>query len=435
MEKYKRYLLAIIAVPLILASFYYIFTTVPFIRYWVDDFCTAGTLNRIGFWNSQISTWNTWTGRYSATFFISFFELFGPWVVKILPILLLVALVLTATPILFSNIIFGSLFSVLMLLNAPNLIQSFFWQTGSLNYLIPFIFLNLFLTLLVSKKRKLTILSAFFLMLVAGGFSESFALAGVIFLTFILAVILIVNPKNKKKYITVVIAGTAGLVFSLIVMFSAPGNTVRGLSVTKPESLMFVINSTLVTTKLYLLRFFSIKTFMGTLGLFTIAMYFFSKKSKLVPKKNIFLMGASVGASILITTAVIGSGFYSMSIIPPDRTLFIVTTMILMCFMVFAYALLGLTRHYLDKKWVVWLLITASIAISAILIASINFRFGRAKKEIVSYANNWNREVQNLPVIRNIPSVGGLDDFTGNGGWVATCVAKYYGYKSVKIVK
>jgi len=268
-----KLLVTLFTVSIIGVTLYYIFTTSPSIRYWVDDFCSSALLYKEGFWGTQISLWNTWTGRYSATFFTSLIETIGPTAIKFLPLVLLWLLIISAKKMLFGSIVFASLFIVLALTNSPNIVQSLYWQTGSLNYLIPFVFLNIFMGILISKKEKLFIPLAFLLMFIAGGFSEAFALAALTLIFFVIVGILIINPKDKKKYLKISIAGFIGVLISIIIMFLAPGNSLRGLNVTKPESIIFVVNSTIETTKWYLLRFFGIKTFMCSLGL--IATYIF----------------------------------------------------------------------------------------------------------------------------------------------------------------
>ena len=64
--------------------------------------------------------------------------------------------------------------------------------------------------------------------------------------------------------------------------------------------------------------------------------------------------------------------------------------------------------------------------------------------EVKSYAIVWDSEEKNLPAeikngkvptMKNISPVGGLDSFTDNGGWVASCLAGYLKLPNVKIVK
>ncbi len=434
----KKLLIYLPYIILIGMGLYYIVTTVPYVRYWVDDFCSATFLRDNGYFGAQIGWWKTWTGRYSYIAFLDFFELIGPWVIRVLPILLLAGLVLTTIPLFFSNVIFASLFVILTLINAPNIIQSFYWQTGSLNYTIPFIFLNLFLVRLVSKKEKRGVIIPFLFMFVAGGFSESFAVAALVFLIFVLGIVLVINPKDKKEKMKIAVAGIAGITISLIIMLLAPGNAARGLSVTKPESLLFVMKSTILATKWYLLRFLSIKTFLSSLVVILTATYLFSRKFIVRSKKIIYIMLITALASVSVTMAVMGSGYYSMSIIPPERTLFIITSLILYCFFIFSVCLVTLLNNLLNKKFlskISWIFIILNIVFSSLVGVSVWKDWSKVRTEVKNYAISWDEEVKNLPTIHNIKSVGGLDNFSDNNGWVASCVAGYYDLKGLNIIE
>ena len=50
-----------------------------------------------------------------------------------------------------------------------------------------------------------------------------------------------------------------------------------------------------------------------------------------------------------------------------------------------------------------------------------------------TYALTWDVAEKELPLLKNINPVGGLDSFTDNGGWVASCVASYYNFSDVKL--
>jgi hypothetical protein len=294
----------------------------------------------------------------------------------------------------------------------------------------------MFLSLLISKKKKILVIIPFLITFIAAGFSESFALAALVLMVFVLMIIVVINPKDKNEKLKIAIAGLAGITVSLIIMSLAPGNDARALTVTKPESLMFVVKSTVLTTKWYLLRFFSIKTFLCSLGILTVSTFFFSKKYNFNNKVAFILMGGSIITAVLITAVVIGAGYYSMSIIPPERTLFIVIYMILLCFFVFAFCLSGILQSYLSvdaKKKILWVVILINFVFSSLVTLSMIKHWSNIRTEIVTYANTWDKEVNNLPVIKNIKAVGELDNFTDNKGWVASCLAGYYSLESVTV--
>ena len=422
---------------LILTGIYFILSTSPSVRYWVDDFCSAAFLKNNGFWGAQIGWWKSWTGRYSAVFFTDLFESIGPWVVNLLPILLFGLLIISSRKIFFKNTVFAFVFYLLVLLNAPNIIQSFYWQTGALNYIAPFIFLNLFFSLFLLKRKKFIYPLAFLLMFIGGGFSESFALASMVFLVFVFGGIILINPERKKEYVLICLAGIFGVAVSLLFMYLSPGNSARALTVTKPKSLSFVVGSTIWATKWYLLRFLTIKTFLSSLALLFTSMFLLSKRVKIEGRGGIFLMILSLASIIPVTAAVMGSGYYSMSTVPPERTLFIIVYFVLLALCVFFFAAISLLEASMDKKYfskLFYLAIILNLVFSCLVTASMQKNWSKVKQEIITYSQNWDGEVKRLPEINNIPAVGGLDNFTDNKGWVASCIASYYGFPEVKII-
>lgn len=432
----KRILVYLPAAFLIGVAVYYIVPTSFAVRYWVDDFCSAALLARTNFWNTQISTWNGWTGRFSATFFTSFFELIGPRIVQLLPLILLGFLMVSLKCFYKINKILPLLFIFLSLVNAPNIIQSFYWQTGSLNYLASFIFLNIFLGLVVFPSKKVSIFLPMVLLFIAGGFSEAYALAQLVLLFFVLIAVKVTNFSMKPDRVRIVMFGIVGAILALGIILLAPGNAVRATTVTKPESLWFVINSTLLGTKWYLLRMLSIKPFIYSLFFLFTAVLVLVKRVTLKIYDSISLGTLSIFAAVFTTMTVIGSGFYSMSIIPPERTLFIAIYMIMICFVVFSLSVASLIK---PNSKLIWVIAILNLITSFVLIKSVVSNWSGVYKEVKTYAMEWDAAEKNIPfakdiaMIKNITPVGGLDGFTDNKGWVASCVAGYYDTPNGKI--
>jgi hypothetical protein len=150
-------------------------------------------LRNNGYWRSQIIWWKGWTGRYSYIAFLDFVELFGLMGAKVLPLIQYLLILLVGFPF--------SLFSLFFLINSPNIIQTFYWMTGSLNYFAPFIFLNGFLVILFKKYSKKYLLFSFLLLLVATGFSEAFGVANLLFLGLLYFVFS--GDKSKTRLISI----------------------------------------------------------------------------------------------------------------------------------------------------------------------------------------------------------------------------------------
>jgi hypothetical protein len=441
----KKLLVIIPAIVLIAIGTYFIPITSIYVQYWVDDFCTAGLLNKIGFWGVQVFSWNGWTGRYSATFFTSFFEFLGSWVVRILPIFLLGLLTISLRKFYRINKILPLLFIFLTLVNAPNIIQTLYWQTGSLNYLAPFILLNIFLGLVVFPPKKLNLFLPAILLFIAGGFSEAYALAQLALLFFVLIGVKVINFSGKDERLKIILAGITGAVLSLGLMALSPGNASRATTITHTGSLWIVITSTLLSTKWYLLRMLSVKPFVYSLFFLFTAILLLVKRVKLSLRDSLLLGALSAVAAVIITTIVISLGFYTMGIIPPERALFVAIYMILICFAVFAFAVISLIHKKILAKSefgksiitnlnsFTWVIVILNLITSFFLIKSVISNWSDVYTNMKTYAVKWDRSEKELPALENIAPVGGLDSFTDNGGWVASCIAGYYKLSDVKI--
>lgn len=431
----KKILAFLPGVVLIVTVFYFVVTTIPFIRYWVDEFCTAAILRDEGFFRSQITWWNSWTGRYSFVAAHNIFEVLGAWTVRVTPLVTLPLLIASIIPALFGNVFLGVIFVIIAVINAPNITQTFYWQMGSLNYLGPIIFLNLFLSLLLIKK-KVKLFFPFLTLFIAGGFSEPFAVSQLVLLSIIFLGILVVKPKDKAQKLKIVAAGLMGTALSIFIMLLSPGTAVRQAGMTHPESLWFVVKSTLLTTKWYLLRMLSVKPFVYSLIVIFSSVFLFGKKLNIKKPQAIEIMIFSALSAIFTTMAVMASGYYSMSIIPPERTLFIAIYMNLLSFLVFSFT----ARRFL-KDSLFWGIVILNIVAVALLFPSVVSHLTFVRSEIKDYATNFDKLETTLKsgrgkeeiAIHNVKSVGELDSFTDNGGWVASCLGRYYKIGSVKI--
>jgi hypothetical protein len=266
------------------------------------------------------------------------------------------------------------------------------------------------------------------LLFIAGGFSEAYALPQLILLFFVWAALKLTNFSRKDERVKIILSGLVGAVLTLGVMSLAPGNAARAATVGHPDSLQFVIVSTLYGTKWYLLRMLSIKPFIYSLLLLFIATLLLVKRIKTKTRDSLLLGGLALLAMIFTTAAVIGSGFYSMAIIPPERTLFIAIYMILICFVVFSFAATSLILKSSTRnlKFISWTLVVINFATSFLLIKSVVSNWSGVYSEVKTYAKSWDGAEKELPLLKNITPVGGLDSFTDNKGWVASCIADYY---------
>jgi hypothetical protein len=449
----RRLLFLLPILTLLSVGIYFILTTTPLVRYWADDFCSAIPLRNAGYWGAQVNWWMSWTGRYSYIAFLDIFELLGPWAAKILPILIALGATLALIPAFFFEAVLAPLFVILVLINAPNLIQSFYWQVGSLNYAFEFIFFNLFISLLIWPKKKFAYISAFLLPLIAGGFSETIALAQIVLFAVILLIVVVSDLTDKKLRLKLTIIGLIGAIASVGIMSLSPGNAARASLVDRPESFAFVIKSTFYGTKWYLQRMFMIPTFVVSLVLSAMAIFVTVERKWKMFKKLFFgtrrillIMLLSALSAIFSTGAVIFSGYYAMAYTPPERAMFIAIYMIFISFFIFCFAGSILVLKKVSdklKKYLIWITLIISFASSIFLVKSTISNWGNIRQELVTYSRDWDLEESVLieasgsedrkAIIKNIKPVGSLDGFVENHGWVLGCVKEYYKLQEIRL--
>ena len=221
-----------------------------FSRRIADDFCTAASLRRLGFWGSQLDWYRDWSGRFSFTFVVNVTHLAGDWLTPWLPGLA-VGLWTAALVGLMRRLrsawsrgwawlgptVLAALALFLTLRGAPNPYQSLYWQTGMLTYSLPLILATANLAWLVPKlalgesRRPVgtaSLLAAGALPFVAGGFSETYVTlqTGALILGLLTAVVLF-RGARRAAAVRLLAAGLLGSGLALALIVLAPGNEIR----------------------------------------------------------------------------------------------------------------------------------------------------------------------------------------------------------------
>lgn len=432
------------SVVLLLTSILLIFFTSMRVRYWADDFCFAATYDNHGFWGSLRFWWESWTGRYSYIFFFNLANVFGKTIINVLPIIIFLALIASTFLIIkgrfkdkLTAVVLSALFTVITLVNAPNIIQSFYWQTGILIYVLPISFLHLYFALFFYQKHKLPLHAPFMLTIISGGFSEVFAVVQLCLLSLIFSLFLI-NKKNE--YLRFAMAGLMGTAVALFVMFVSPGNEARASTVTQPESVGFIIRSTILTTKWYLVRMIGIPSFVYSAMILISGVMLFFKPTKLVRRKAFISIFLSMSTVVLLTLGVMASGYYSMAYIPPERALFVVFYGVLVCMLIAAMIIRSQINHrYKHIYLIVFFLSSIALTVNTYT------HWSAVYTEVNTYARKW--DVEEQKILSNIASnrmnfevdyiypVGSLDGFLENEGWVTSCMEGYYKVENIKVIE
>lgn len=453
---------------------YYIVTTSFSVRYLADDFCSAAVQNKYGFWGAQKYWWNTWSGRYSYNFMVHIFELLGEWVIKIIPLLIYLGLFLSMLPIFLvifnfnrykflKSVLLANFLIVVILINAPNIAQSFYWQSGVLTYSIPFIFFNLFLTntylvgknILKNTGKVNIVLFSFILTFIGSGFVETFAVAQTVFIVLMIIGSFIIKFPGRARVRKVLFAGLLGSIVSLVVMVMSPGVGARQATITQAESLIFILKSTLLGAKWYLQRFLSIKTSIYSLVvLFSLIYYSVSEFYKRMGEKinikikNLFITTVlSVVSAIFTTISVFAVSYYTMSYLPPERALFIVIYFIITAFVAFSISVSLIINVLLKNKQTILNKINILLYLTFITLLFHSFysHWDILRYRMEDYAYHWDIQEQEIYrqkndgsshiVIEYIKPVGGVDGFIENEEWVSACAAAYYQVDEIRAVE
>jgi len=470
----QRYYIFILPLLLFIAiATYFIIATSFSVRYWADDFCAAVVHNKYGLWGAQKFWWMTWSGRFSYNFMLHVFTAFGEWIIRILPLLIYSALILSIVPVFINiltrqrhkiqkSVMLASFFIIIILINAPNIVQSFYWQTGALVYSMPLIFFNLFLTLtylLYKKSNKKTmayshVLVPFLLTFIGGGFVETFAIAQSVIIALMIICSFIIKFPNREKIRKILFFGLAGSVASLVAMSLSPGIRARQMTFSERGSVIFTLRSTLLGAKWYLQRFLSIKTsiysfvVLFSITYFLVSEYFRNTKKKIGIKTRDLLTISifSIFSAILTTTAVFGISYYAMAYLPPERALFIVVYFIFVAFVVFSVCVsFGINIMWRKiQKQLNNINIVLFIFFMVLLFSSFCSHWSVLKYRMEDYAFKWDiqekeirkqiREGEDV-VIGYVKPVGDIDGFIENEGWVSSCASGYYQVDEIRVVE
>jgi hypothetical protein len=447
-----------------------------FSRYIADDYCTAAALKRTGFIASQRFWYETWSGRFSFTAIVSVLEFAGPKLVPYLP---------AATCCIWLAVSFWAvrqygvasrwrspsggaflmaavlLFSTLRA--APNLGQSFYWQTGIVTYTLPIILLTAYLSVAVrfvamhpmGNSRLLQLAVAGALTFVAGGLSETTLAVQTAALTMAVAGCwFFVAEPVKRDVCAAVLAGFCGSVLSFVLVATAPGNLVRRSSLVTPPPGW---RTAAILSVRYLGRFLyefphqhpaacAVLPCVG--ALFAVEMRcddtLPSSPLRLIRTPAIWLVITS-GVVVLVFSAIFPS-IWGQGEVPPGRALFL-TTWILSIWLVaagaaFGGSLLPILRPHTHP----FVRTCVSLGVVAMLVmwtVSVDRDVRSSVARWRQHAEQWDRQDFQMRVAqqqgrrsvslngKNLSNSGPVQGLHEPGNdpdfWVNRCVADYYG--------
>lgn len=447
--------------------YYYVIKTSYFVRLYGDDYCTSAMLKKFGYWQSQLNWYGTWSGRFTYNLFVHFSELLGIGFTKVLPVILLTSLILSFTFALYgfyrksymSCLVISSIVMSLIVFNSPNIYQTLYWQTGSLTYLIPFIFLNLIIALIgkyynsLSRLDAKVILLLLLLSFLSGGFSESY----VVLQTCILSCFLLLSiAKNKIKNNINLYLLTVPLVGSIISMFIvaiAPGNKIRQSLLPESQNIFIVVRDTLCGTMKYLYSFYSNPIYtMSFFVVLFIGLYFTSRlyQSIRINIRVAFVLVLAVSVVVILSIASIyAPGIYALSEFPPSRTLSMAAYVMIISAFIIGSIIGSLLNNYLNKTLslkfnTLWsgVIVLISVILFPLIVETNRVVYGNIKNYSISWDiqekeinDQLNIGSKNLEIIWINP-IGDLPDMQpSSNGWVNGCMSDYFGVDTITGIK
>jgi hypothetical protein len=449
-----------------------------FARYIADDFCTLGTLRRLGFFGSQVNWYEHWSGRFSFTFIVNLTQLAGPKLTPILPALALALMLLALTCLILRwqrwlrmsrSIVLAFALSGLvifaMLEGSPNVYQSLYWQTGMLTYTLPLILITAYLGWLLffvdghpdKIRPSWAIPASGVATFVFGGFSETYVSVqtALLIALFILSSIML-EGKNRRQVNAFLGAGILGSLLAMLVIVIAPGNLIRrGLMPPSPDPLELIKKS------LYDVYIFSVISFrrqptIVALSVILPALIGFLTYQGSSHNKPLHLGDWARGLYPLVVIPVLTAGLILASIMPseyaissyPDGRVLVMPAY----FLFLGMALWGLSLGSRTRSLVVvkkeWILLTASmffgLGVSVLLV--FGFVSARTLTDQVpiarQYAQAWDKRDRTLKTIAEdqdepipVPSLRHMGFLAEIGydpnEWINRCVAQAYGVDAV----
>jgi hypothetical protein len=322
-------------------------------RYVADDYETAGSLQKYGFWGSQLYWRENWSGRYAYFVIVNAFQSLGvqaaPFLALIFICLWLVSLSWLLKQFLDADhqprsgylaVLGSAVILVATLRSMDHIHQILFWVTGILtyvNYLVCLLLSSAYyvyrLRNPISLRKRWWEIALFGVCAwIAAGLSEmgmvlQLTLYGTGFL------VLLVNREILRRGSVFGLSGV-GVAATLIgfgLMVSAPGNAVRAATVPPRPGLASVILQSNVLAVRFILNWVWRDTILAGISFLTPLLAGFAHcRSNLAvergspkEKRDFYILLFSIPAAYLLLWSQFAAGYFTLSGLPPDRALVI----------------------------------------------------------------------------------------------------------------
>ena len=446
-------------------------------RYIADDYCTAGMLQRFGFWGSQAYWYRSWSGRFTFTLLANLTHLAGPWLTRWLPSMAIVLWLLTlgafarrwtrelrTTPPHAAVDALAALPLFLTLEGTPNPYQSLYWQTGMLTYALPLILATLYLwsilglsgTREVHKRRsRLETLASGLFAFFAGGFSETYVSLQTAALAACLAfAVTMLRGPQRVRVSRFVIAGLIGSALAMALIVVAPGSDVRRSLMPPPPGLLELISNTLRDWWIFVYRVAKYQTALLSLALLVPAWLGYQtvpdEEAHRIDWRNrdvwVRLLGLPMITALLVMVPFAPSE-YAISSYPDERVIITQEYVHFMGIVCWAYSTGHLARALVHPPWIrktaaVFVIGVSLLAILGLSVWTALQQVRAAAPFAQSYAVAWEARDRTLTTAADdgidalavppLRHMGGLAEIEPDPDtWVNVCLAATYGLRSV----
>lgn len=466
-DKYQLLILFIYCLPMIT---HIILGT--FSRFYADDYCSAAKANSLGILKATSYWYTKWSGRFSAHLYDAIMGYLGPHASPFSTLFILIIWIIVLSKTIFSiikceksrNMITALFFAVIIIYTTleitPDVSQSLYWGQGMRSVIPPLILgtliINLYNTKLTpqylhnnSQNKNLVLVGI--LILIAGGFSETYSAFQVYLFTSLLLLSLSKEFKRTNKTTSYILFGLVVSIISMVILILAPGNKYRQLLTPPPNSVFKIIEISVKSMISYLdnlfrnpINLWNIIGFLLTSTITSTGLIFKIRNfnNGMQFRKYLKYFTLTIFITLISLYICFLPSAYGLSNAPPNRTL-IIPTYILVC----SLALLGylsgqLMRFHLLKSHknhnriivlgFLFSLFLTSFSINAIESTKRNVNL---IPEYKIAAEQWDQIDQMILKNRNegqllisVPIIEHPSGFQGIGSvdWINTCASEYY---------
>lgn len=451
-----------------------------FARYISDDYCYAYYVRTLGLWNAESQMWNGLSTRFTTDVSMYVLGMLGSDVPRLLPVIWIVLFVTGVVLALEQFFRFigwppsglvlagSALLTVVTVIQGfPNISQSFYWMTGSMDYTGPLVASSFALALTLKSLTLSNPLRGFtpFLLMIVGiitggvvvGFNEPMACIGVTFLVIAVTMAYVSNRRRAAKMNLALILGELiGAIVGLVAMVLGAGAHARQASHGPPAPLPWVFRAAAWDV----LGF--VRTSMLTDGAsYLLLVLFFAflgwhlgrSQSANNPLRTQVLKVAvfvALPLTILLLLASFVPSRYAIYSLPPQRVLSMQVGILAFGLSLWAFSGAALLSSLSELFWIDHLIrvVGVSAIILLIVFTQANFLFGAVSElpELAHYADTYDhreseirmdilRGENRIITYRVVPSsrfAAFWDDIGPEASyWLNECVSGYYGAQSI----